>query len=72
METGTLTVNISMKKKWWVSPYLSALKLFCLTLRIEPNYQRVGDFIAKYGLVTTIESQRTIHDLHGFKFKWRR
>lgn len=51
MKTGTLELQISVKFKWWVNPYISTLKLFCLTLGIEPNYDKVGEFIAKYGFV---------------------
>lgn len=51
MKTGTLELQISVKFKWWVNPYISTLKLFCLTLGIEPNYDKVGEFIGKYGLI---------------------
>lgn len=53
MKTGTLELQISVKLKWWVSPYIPTLKLFCLTLGIDPNYDKVGEFIAKHGLITT-------------------
>ncbi|HEM6857191.1 TPA: hypothetical protein U2I44_002122 [Providencia rettgeri] len=53
MKTGTLALQISVKFKWWVNPYISTLKLFCLTLGIEPDYDKVGEFIAKRGLITT-------------------
>lgn len=51
MKAGTLQLQISVKTKWWVNPYMSTLKLFCLTLGIEPDYDKVGEFIAKYGFI---------------------
>ncbi|EMB3082906.1 hypothetical protein U8233_002918 [Providencia rettgeri] len=53
MKTGTLELQISVKFKWWVNPYISTLKLFYLTLGIEPDYEKVVESIAKHGLITT-------------------
>ena len=48
MATSRLSVEI--KSRWWVPVYLKTLKLFCLMMRCEPDYQKVGNFIVKYGI----------------------
>ena len=48
MATSRLSVEI--KSRWWVPVYLRTLTLFCLMMRSEPDNQKVGNFIVKYGI----------------------
>ncbi|MDX7985995.1 hypothetical protein FE392_01405 [Xenorhabdus sp. 12] len=49
MKTGTISVQISAYVKWWVPAYFNTLRLFAMTFNTEPDRQKVGEFIAKYG-----------------------
>ena len=48
MATSRLSVEI--KSRWWLPVYIKTLTLFCLMMRCEPDYQKVGNFIVKYGI----------------------
>lgn len=48
MATSRLSVEI--KSRWWVPAYLRTLTLFCLMMQCQPDYQKVGNFIVKYGI----------------------
>lgn len=41
---------VEIKSRWWVPVYLRTLTVFCLMMRCEPDYQKVGNFIVKYGI----------------------
>ncbi len=51
---GQINVTVRFKTRFWVEPYLSVLKMFCLLFGTEPDYQAVGNFIAKHGVKTEI------------------
>ena len=48
MATSRLSVEI--KSRWWLPVYIRTLTLLCLMMRCEPDYQKVGNFIVKYGI----------------------
>lgn len=48
MATSRLSVEI--KSRWWLPVYIKTLALLCLMMRCEPDYQKVGNFIVKYGI----------------------
>jgi hypothetical protein len=48
MATGRLSIEI--KSSWWVPVYIRSLTLFCMMMRCEPDYRKVGEFIVKYGI----------------------
>lgn len=48
MATSRLSVEI--KSRWWLPVYIKTLTMLCLMMRCEPNYQKVGNFIVKYGI----------------------
>ena len=48
METSRLSVEI--KSRWWLPVYIKTLTLLCLMMRCEPDYQKMGNFIVKYGI----------------------
>lgn len=48
MATSRLSVEI--KSRWWLPLYIKTLTMFCLMMRCEPNYQKVVNFIVKYGI----------------------
>lgn len=43
-------LSVEIKSRWWVPVYLRTLTVLCLMMRCEPDYQKVGDFIVKYGI----------------------
>ena len=47
---ASCSLSVDLKFKWWVSVYLRTLTLFCVMMRCEPDYQKVGNFIVKYGI----------------------
>ncbi|AJB61654.1 hypothetical protein SS08_15565 [Enterobacter hormaechei subsp. steigerwaltii] len=55
MATSRLSVEI--KSRWWLPVYIRTLTLLCLMMRCEPDYQKVGNFIVKYGI-----SQKLKHE----------
>lgn len=48
MATSRLSVEI--KSRWWLPVYIKTLTMLCLMMRCEPDYQKVGNFIVKYGI----------------------
>ena len=54
MAMSTLTVEI--KSKWWLPVYIRTLTLFCMMMRCEPDYQKVGDFIVKHGISKKVKA----------------
>mgnify|MGYP006886379158 FL=1 len=47
---ATCSLSVEIKSRWWVPVYLRALTVFCLMMRCEPDYQKVGNFLVKYGI----------------------
>ncbi len=49
-------INLTIQFKWWVRLYITAVKYFCFIFRIEPDLEKMKDFIAdkgvKYGTQT--------------------
>lgn len=41
---------ITVSFRWWVFPYLNTLVLFALTFGVEPNLEKVGRFVCRYGM----------------------
>ena len=52
-----IRLSVEIKSRWWVSVYLRTLTLFCLMMRCEPDYQKVGDFIVKYGISQKVKAE---------------
>lgn len=47
---ATSRLQVEIKSRWWVPVYIKTLTLFCLMMRCEPDYQKVGEFIVKHGI----------------------
>lgn len=47
----TLTLNF----KWWVNPYVNTLILFCKATGLEPDVEKITDFIVSKGIYFTNE-----------------
>lgn len=47
---ATCRLSVEIKRRWWVPVYLRTLTVFCLMMHCEPDYQKVGNFIVKYGI----------------------
>jgi len=43
-------LSVEIKSRWWLPVYIKTLTLLCLMMRCEPDYQKVGNFIVKYGI----------------------
>ncbi|CZV57743.1 Uncharacterised protein [Enterobacter cloacae] len=43
-------LSVEIKIRWWVPVYLRTLTVFCLMMRCEPDYQKVRNFLVKYGI----------------------
>lgn len=50
-------LSVELKAKWWLPVYIKTLTLFCLMMRCEPGYQKVGDFIVKYGISQKVKAE---------------
>lgn len=44
------SLSVEIKSRWWVPVYIKTLTLLCLMMRCEPDYQKVKNFIVKYGI----------------------
>ncbi len=47
---ATIRLSVEIKSRWWLPVYIKTLALLCLMMRCEPDYQKVGNFIVKYGI----------------------
>ncbi|EOA4402461.1 hypothetical protein ACTWBQ_000008 [Citrobacter amalonaticus] len=56
---ASCSLSVDLKFKWWVSVYLRTLTLFCVMMRCEPDYRKVGEFIVKHGINQTLAIERT-------------
>lgn len=45
-----VSLSVEVKSRWWLPVYIKTLKLFCMMFQCEPDYRKVGKFIAKYGI----------------------
>ena len=43
-------LSVEIKSRWWLPVYIKTLTMLCLMMRCEPDYQKVGNFIVKYGI----------------------
>ncbi|KZQ93954.1 hypothetical protein A3N55_08520 [Enterobacter hormaechei subsp. steigerwaltii] len=43
-------LSVEIKSRWWLPVYIKTLTLLCLMMRCDPDYQKVGNFIVKYGI----------------------
>ncbi len=43
-------LSVEIKSRWWLPVYIKTMTLLCLMMRCEPDYQKVGNFIVKYGI----------------------
>ena len=46
-------IKVRFSLRWWVIPYLQTIIWICETFRIDPDLEKIGRFIAKYGLKVT-------------------
>lgn len=44
------SLSVEIKSRWWLRVYIKTLTMLCLMMRCEPDYQKVGNFIVKYGI----------------------
>lgn len=42
--------TVHIRPRWWVFPYLHTLAFLCAAMRTEPDLEKVGGFIGKYGI----------------------
>lgn len=49
-KTGRIVSTIKMK--WWVPVFVFTLALLAKTIRINPDRQRIVNFVMKYGFST--------------------
>jgi hypothetical protein len=49
-----VSLSVEVKSRWWLPVYIKTLKLFCMMLRCEPNYEKVTAFIVKHGISQSI------------------
>lgn len=54
---ATCRLSVEIKSKWWLPVYIKTLTLFCLMMRCEPDYKKVGDFIVKHGISQKVKSE---------------
>lgn len=45
-----MKLTLSIELKWWVEPYMYALRTFCFFTQLDPDYDKVASFIAKHGV----------------------
>ncbi|MDE9535631.1 hypothetical protein [Xenorhabdus bovienii] len=57
-ESTIVRFEAAISMKWWVPAYLNTLRLLALTFNTEPEHQKVGEFIVKYG--TAIKTKAVI------------
>lgn len=50
-------LNIVVKPRWWLPIYINTLAFLCAVMRAEPDTEKVGKFIARYGLKIYIDSK---------------
>jgi len=43
------TIEIVTRRRWWVTPYVHLLAGLCVLMGTEPNCDKAGAFLAKYG-----------------------
>lgn len=48
-------VTVRVRIAWWAIPYLCALRGFAMLTGLEPDPQKVGGFISRWGLKTEIQ-----------------
>ncbi|AOP82326.1 hypothetical protein BFV66_16200 [Enterobacter hormaechei subsp. oharae] len=48
-------LSVEIKSRWWLPVYIKTLTLLCLMMRCEPDYQKVGNFIVKYGISQNVK-----------------
>lgn len=54
---ATCRLSVEIKNKWWLPVYIKTLTLFCLMMRYEPDYRKVGEFIVKHGISQKVKSE---------------
>lgn len=54
---ATCRLSVEIKSKWWLPVYIKTLTLFCLMMRYEPDYRKVGEFIVKHGISQKVKSE---------------
>ncbi len=53
---ATCRLSFEFRAKWWMPVYLKTLTLLCLIMRCEPDYQKVGALIGRYGISMKVTS----------------
>ena len=54
---ATCRLSVEIKSRWWLPVYIKTLTLFCVMMRCEPDYKKVGDFIVKHGISQKVKSE---------------
>lgn len=49
MNKSAMILEIKIKKRWWVDPYVQTLAWFCLTFQCEPDLDKVTGFLVRWG-----------------------
>lgn len=49
MSAKNCKLTISIKRHWWVTPYLWTLIFLCWLMRTEPDEGKVTAFLIKFG-----------------------
>ena len=54
---ATCRLSVEIKSRRWLPVYIKTLTLFCLMMRCEPDCQKVGNFIVKYGISQKVKAE---------------
>ncbi|MDE1486090.1 hypothetical protein KKJ17_14810 [Xenorhabdus bovienii] len=57
-ESSIVRFETTVSMKWWVPAYLNTHRLLAMIFNTEPDQQKVGEFIVKYG--TAIKTKAVI------------
>lgn len=49
MRERIYTIQIVARRRWWVTPYAHLLAALCALMGTEPDANKAGKFIAKWG-----------------------
>jgi len=43
------TIELVARRRWWVTPYIHLLAGLCALMGTEPDCEKAGKFVAKWG-----------------------
>lgn len=51
------TIQIVITRRWWVTPYIHLLAGLCALMGTEPDCNKAGKFLAKWGFKYSVKSK---------------